>query len=199
MHHILKMVVSESDALFANNRASLQGGAIHASKGSVIVVSEHAVVIMENNTAGNEGGGWYISASSIETHANVLIAFRHNAVNNTSGRGGAIFHDDDRICKNIMKKTCFITSRKSSIGKVLEFTGNTGGSGSILYGGLLDICRTNYSGLTGIDFFKQISQYKPSAKAISSDPARLCLCINNTTIDCTTREFTFTKMRGICL
>ena len=52
-------------------------------------VSEHTVVIVESNTARNEGGGWYIDNTNIEIHANILIAFRHNVVTNTSGRGGA--------------------------------------------------------------------------------------------------------------
>ena len=153
---------SESDALFANNKASLEGGAIYAS-GSVIDVSERAVVIVENNTAGNEGGGWYIDRSRIEIHANILIAFRHNVVTNTSGRGGAIFYDDDVICPYAVVFTrtqCFLMGN-SSIGKVLEFTDNTASSGS---GSLLDVCRTD-SG-----FFRQVSHYKPSPKAISSDP-----------------------------
>ena len=170
---------AESDALFANNKASLEGGAIHASD-SVINVSEHAVVIVENNTAGNEGGGWYISTSSIKILANILIAFRHNVVTNTShGRGGAIFYNDEAICqiKNYVytiSTQCFLMGN-SSIGKVFEFTDNTASSGSVLYGGLLDVCRTD-SGLGKINFFRQISHYRPSPKAISSDPARLCWC-----------------------
>ena len=185
--------------MFANNKASLEGGAIHASD-SVINVSEHAVVIVENNTAGNEGGGWYISTSSIKILANILIAFRHNVVTNTShGRGGAIFYNDEAICqiKNYVytiSAQCFLMGN-SSIGKVFEFTDNTASSGSVLYGGLLDVCRTD-SGLGKINFFRQISQYRPSPKAISSDPARLCWCFKDTNTDCNTRNIFLTKMRG---
>ena len=187
---------AESDTLFANNKASLEGGAIYASD-SVIDVSEHAVVIVENNTAGNEGGGWFIDDTDVEIHANILIAFRHNVVTSTSGRGGAIFYNDEAICHYyndlFIRPQCFLMGN-SSIGKVLEFTDNTASSGSVLYGGLLDICRTD-SGLTGIHFFKHISQHKLNP-AISSDPARLCWCFNDTEINCTTRELNFTKMRG---
>ena len=44
--------------------------------------------------------------------------------------------------------------------------------------------------------FKNISQYEPTPLAITSDPARVCLCSSHLKYNCTTRNLTLAVMRG---
>ena len=96
---------------------------------------------------------------------------------------------------------CFFTITSLQSGILFEFFDNSAPYGVILYGGYLDTCSCNNNSdhfLLGIDYFKNISRYKPTPGplAISSDPARLCLCSNNAQIDCTTRNLSATTMSG---
>ena len=67
----------------------------------------------------------------------------------------------------------------------------------MLYGGLLDRCFTDDSAsMLGIDRLKQIVPYYQEAQPpISSDPVRVCLCINGKPY-CEVRELRVTKLRG---
>lgn len=192
-----------NNIIFAYNMGTSRGGAIFAVNSSIMVL-KHAAVLFTNNAAMNEGGGIFMNNSHITIYSKSHLSFSHNEVTSLKGRGGAIFVQDDNVCKSLeySYSQCFITGsttdRNNSM--TLNFINNTAAIGPVLYGGLLDICypdTTSKVHLLGIDFFKQISQYEWSPLAISSDPARVCICSNpKLDINCTQRELAATKMRG---
>ena len=60
----------------------------------------------------------------------------------------------------------------------------------------MDRCYSDNSTL-GIDYFKKNSHYDDTVKsAIASDPVRVCLCNENSEVDCATRNLTVDKQRG---
>ena len=147
---------------------------------------------MANNTAENRGGALFLNGSGphiIMDHKSKIVLHQNKAI----GKGGAIFILDTSDCE----MECFLEFRSSN--SSLCFDKNVANSGSVLYGGLLDRCYIHVQGtkLLGIDHFKQHSQYDPSPLAISSDPVRVCLCINNTLTNCDKQKLTsIIKMRG---
>lgn len=175
---------ADIDILFANNRARGEGGALHVMN-SRITLSAHTNVLVENNTADEEGAGWFLDRSHIEMQVNACVTFKGNRIKTASGKGGAIFVRDDKKCEDehFNYIQCFFSVSES---KAFKFITNIASKGFVLYGGLLDVCRIN--NLTGIDYFKKISVYESSPKAIASDPARVCLCSNATQIDCILSE-----------
>lgn len=158
---------ADIDILFANNRARGEGGALHVMN-SRITLSAHTNVLVENNTADEEGAGWFLDRSHIEMQVNACVTFKGNRIKTASGKGGAIFVRDDKKCEDehFNYIQCFFSVSES---KAFKFITNIASKGFVLYGGLLDVCRIN--NLTGIDYFKKISVYESSPKAIASDPA----------------------------
>ena len=106
-------------------------------------------------------------------------------------------------CESILNTTerCSISYHKfeDSVKHAFIFN-NSATYGPVLYGGLFDRCfhksaRKPYLTL-GIDYFKQISQYEHTVYAVTSDPVKVCICINSFEPDCATREVMAMKMRG---
>ena len=148
---------------------------------------------MANNTAENRGGTLFLNGSGLHiimNHKSKIVLHQNKAIS----KGGAIFILDTSDCENL-EMECFLEVRSSN--SSLCFDKNIANSGSVLYGGLLDRCYTQETKLLGIDHFKQHSQYDPPPLAITSDPVRVCLCINSTLPNCDNRMLTsIKKMRG---
>lgn len=120
-------------------------------------------------------------------------------ISNKAEYGAAIFVDDDTYtatCAINERAECFVqvitphtygrelTFLKDDV-RHLEFIQNHAGvSGSTLFGGLLDRCNLspftefNASVYHGITYLKKIST-TINLKSISSDPLRVCFCVNN--------------------
>jgi predicted outer membrane repeat protein len=166
------------------------GGGIYAVNSTLLL---DAFITMTNNTAESRGGALFLDKSVIMNTAVSHVTLQRNTITASSGKGGGIFVLDESCSIS----PCFLQLGTSNL--TLDFDGDVAAYGSVLYGGLLNRCLVSSSEqhLLGIDYFKQHSQYQPTPLAISSDPVRVCLCMNTTLPDCSTRELTnVTKMRG---
>ena len=139
-----------------------------------------------------------IFAEKSQIEVDSLVTFSHNVVTSSSGKGGAIYIQDDN-CENIFntEEECSIKYRKYDfeVGDQFNFfLNNSATYGSVLYGGLLDRCsaKTLFTQTPGMKFFKLVS----TVAAITSDPVKICFCNNIYQPDCTIREIVETKMRG---
>ena len=193
---------SISDSIATN------GGAIYASEQSQIFITQSYAhrpeigltrnpsallppdITLANNTAAY-GGAFYLSNSKISFDIDTHLIFDGNVAGED---GGAIYVLDDN-CELVPDNfRCFFIDSIGASENHLLFTNNNASQGPVLYGGLLDRCLDYLS--YGIDRMKSISEYKPIPLAITSDPVRVCLCNDNFTLNCTTRQLTLSKMRG---
>ena len=137
---------------FINNTA-LRGGAMHLDHQSSMYIDPYACMFFENNTAEMYGGAIYV-VDIIGTHT----------------------------CPPVLdlpsRNECFayiISNEMSETGRInLIFQGNTAGkSGSVLYGGMLNLCNNNYT----LHIFNSSikDETKTKVAAISSNPV-LCFC-----------------------
>ena len=138
-----------------------------------------------------------------------LNAFAAIFVANTAVYGGAVYADDDTntgACSTYRKSECFFQAlavhsysnyNLKLVTKDIYFTQNSArysDSGSTLYGGLLDRCaispfaevlyNNNYleKDGTGLTYLKEITT--ATNFSISSDPVKVCVCIDNKYINC---------------
>lgn len=181
--------LSISSVTIRNNRA-LKGGAVSAINAKIKI---QTTATFANNTATESGGAFHLEKSTILIKS--LLTFTHNIVTSSYGKGGAIFVLDDRNENSDQNVQCFIglSEYSNKTSKVLSFERNYASQGPNVYGGLLDRCNISGDYISGIDFIKSISQH---SLAITSDPIRVCLCIDMLKLNCTTRHLTFNTMRG---
>ena len=142
---------------FINNTV-LRGGAMHLDHQSSMYIDPYACMLFENNTAEEYGGAIYV-VDIIGTHT----------------------------CPTVLdlpsRNECFayiISNEMSETGRInLTFQGNTARkSGSVLYGGMLNLCNNSYLEDNTLHLF--ISSIKDDGNAsevaaISSNPV-LCFC-----------------------
>ena len=172
--------MSNYDTNISHNRAS-NGGAIYGQDSSFEI---SRLTTLTDNIAEGNGGAFYLSSSKIRflNRLSPLMVFEQN----DGTKGGAIFVSD-RNCDEVARDTdCFVTGTPTSNASIL-FCNNSAIQGSVLYGGLLDRCFQNH--------FKQISDYKPTPLAITSDPVRVCLCDNDLAPDCSTRALSLAGVK----
>ena len=165
-------VFFQGQVTFINN-SGRQGGALSADK-SRLYFNGTATFI--GNSAINGGAISLREGSVVYLMENTNIDFR---VNKASIHGGAIFVDDTFLWfqKEI---TCFIQSYTTTIGVkenniTVKFENNTAKiAGAALYGGWIDICKTNHlpKPTDFLDFTEENS--------VSSTPSRVCICTNST-------------------
>ena len=75
------------------------------------------------------------------------------------------------------------------------FVNNTADSaGSILYGGWVEFC-TNNRGEPGVLAFNETFHYQEVESAVSSNPTRVCVCINDIP-DCSITKYNITAYPG---
>ena len=172
--------------IIRNNKA-FKGGAVYAASSDVALQTE---TLIANNTAEESGGGLYLVNSKLYT--TFSNRFIHNVVTSNTGKGGAIFILDENCNTVSYPLRCFLTTSTSLI-----FINNSANAGAVLYGGLLDRCLIVYESniIQGIEFFRAIAQYEPTQSAVSSDPSRVCLCIDGT-VRCDKRNMTLKTVRG---
>ena len=185
-----QLIISSHDYAISSNRAS-NGGAIYASQSTINIHHNTAVT---NNTAAQCGGAFYLTNAYIfiPNDAGASLKFDHNAA---IDKGGAIFVLN-RNCEAVSYHSqCFLHDYWEQK-YLLYFANNNASLGPILYGGLLDRCLTSSDGTLGIDHIKDVSKYKSTPLAITSDPVRVCLCDEHLTLNCTKRNLTISKMKG---
>jgi predicted outer membrane repeat protein len=199
------------DITFVNNKA-MKGGMAYL-KNSVLDY-KGGVTNVSNNRAKDAGGALYLSDSS-RIYIKVVIRIINNTVTSSGGKGGAIyFLDDSYRCDDIasssIKQSCFI-SYQSDFGelepKPMLFQGNSADEGSVIYGGLFNLCGStvdfdpfdksnpsNYLPVT--EKIDQIAEYEHTPFAVTSDSVKLCLCSSENEPQCGVRTISTAKMRG---
>ena len=167
------------------------GGAIFAEHSSISFIGSNNMI---NNFAHQFGGALYLMNSFIILPISPYsLLFDHNMAK----KGGAIFVLDKNCADDLNQLLCFFDGQNNEHPGHLIFTNNSAAhGGEILYGGLLDRCHSRNTRRCGINYFKNISVFETTPLAITSDPARICLCTENFELDCTIREMTLNRMRG---
>ena len=164
---------------FVENEAA-QGGALSLNKDSKLYVFESFKEAYRN--------GCHSECIKVNT-----VSFVHN----TAEYGGAVYVDDEfdsDSCSDSLFRECFLqVFPLNSLSDVrlctihLDFSNNTAEiAGSVIFGGHFDKCITSpfsqYSNpvntFHGHTYLANISN-GVSLQSISSNPAKLCLCVNN--------------------
>ena len=156
------------------NNTGYDGGAMSITGGSYVIVSNHANVIFENNTAENAGGAVFVDQdtrycffrlSQGGPHNCAHLPFNLSFINNTALKGGdAIYGADIRDC--------------IYLGKYYSANCNA-----------RELLQSANSGL----YFEPDLDSDPSQ--ISSDPTRVCLCENGT-LNCSITSWSETCYPG---
>ena len=198
---------------FERNQAQGNGGAIFVED-SAILFKSLASVTFTNNTGYNGGALALIDNSHISLQTSFQVQFLQN---HAKRYGGAIYLNDYNV--EIFNKgelpSCFFTvesyrfAQTSSIALegVNTFTlhNNTAIAGGDLYGGWIDLCvvKTNarytymYS-LHGTEAFDHIFRKHNGGEhlsIISSNPTRVCICLNSTP-NCNITQYNVTAYPG---
>ena len=173
---------------FTENIAGNGGGALALWNYTAVFIGRCA---FRHNTA-KSGGALIGSTSMCYFFPNSSVNFEDNYA---FQRGGAINHLDDPFYNCFLLSTLFEKTKllipcfyqiplKSGPPVELVFTNNTAGeAGDSLYGGAIDHCLT-YSiegAEIGYDMFDLLSTItgNSTTSSVSSDPFRVCPCINN--------------------
>ena len=179
----------------AIGNSAQNGGAMYVDGVDIRYIIDNATIKFTENIAESKGGALFIQNSHINVWKTQLtIIFAQNAVTSVDGKGGAIY-----VEYNCSVDACFVYIQKIDT-VFFEFVNNSAKHGPVLYGGSFYRCRLyafdHHHELLGINYFKNVSTYEQTPLAISSDPVRICLCNNDSRIDCSTREINTTKMKG---
>ena len=197
------IVGEQSNITFLRNHAQLYGGAISVAN-SIIVVESEAKIAFTENEAYN-GGALALQNGAIiilESHSQITFIRNH-----AQQYGGALYvvHVEEptlklRLFWSIYTVKCFFQlSPKISPQAIpsLIFSNNTADSaGSSLYGGWVEFCKTS-TGTSGVSLFKEIFHFQeaPCLSTVSSNPTRVCMCINDLP-DCNITLFNVTAYPG---
>ena len=144
---------------FANNRA-YRGAALVFIEKSFLTICEESTLVFKNNNATTTGGAIYVLS------ANYYVPTRDGLQS---------------------RSPCFLKVEDKSNTAGLIFKDNTAGQGGdVLYGGSLgEACTSNRSNAkyrcnSCLQVFHNISKISPKTlSSITSDPSRVCFCINN--------------------
>lgn len=126
-----------------------KGGAIYAEDSSVIY-GGFTTVTLANNTAQVSGGGLFLLDSHLFIIVGKHLIFYHDTA---ADKGGALYVLENK-CEEVSNLTsCFIDFNIHQINvHTLTFLNNDARHGSILYGGFLDRCHTDFQ-LGGLEWF----------------------------------------------
>ena len=163
-----------SGTIVFQNNTGYDGGAMSITGGSYVIVSNHANVIFENNTAENAGGAVFVDQDTTycffrlsqgDPYNCTHLPFNLSFINNTALKGGdAIYGAGISDCIYLGK----YYSANCKAHKLLQSAN---------------------SGL----YFEPDLDSDPSQ--ISSDPTRVCLCENGT-LDCAITSWSETRYPG---
>ena len=182
---------------FSDNTCDNTGGAMYTRGGST--VSFDGSFHFDRNRA-SEGG-------AISTEQDSILRFMSPVelgfTDNQAEYGGAMFVRSRLTLNDCTKPSQLLTDREFCFFEVAEmnsvhlaFTDNIANvTGSVLYGGMLQSCiivfadsidATFQTTLSALDYFYNISDIKSNVVTtpISSDPVRICFCLNDTHYDC---------------
>ena len=189
-----------SHVQIAQNEAIENGGGIYLLKSTISISGTGKSAFFIDNKA-RFGGGIFLESTSNIQIKDILLYSRTlylRFIGNSAKKGGGIYVEDSSIqlCKGKFSNPCFLQAwpfyakRNSRI----KFANNTAKlTGSDIYGGLLDRCSINISAKkqSGIEYIqkkvkfewaenKKVTNRRDFYGHISSDPVRVCRCVNGT-------------------
>ena len=184
--------------MFANNSATLSGGAIHALSGSISFASTTTLI---RNTA-TRGGGEAFEGNA-EFHF-LPVPLAVTFFGNAADIGGAIFIDDSISLCSDSRPACFFDLDARVLYRPhtefhLNFSLNSASkSGPVIYGGNLENCQVNDVLGSGYEHLQGRLMYTTqlSTTDISSDPLKVCICENGTIANCTNESYSVKLKRG---
>ena len=157
--------------LFINNKAE-DGAGLFINEKSIVGLQSPVKLVFENNTASKRGGAIYVNINPfLSRNACFMRPYSLN-FQNTS----VIFKNNDAMT-----------------------------AGSAIYGGYIDTCYfillnndTEYSIVNGTVWFESIFYFinQTGLSVISSNPEKICFCLNSGIIDCTLRALNFSLLPG---
>ena len=200
------------------NVASKNGGGMFLSETTISISGIGKSVYFIKNRAHQFGGGIFLeSTSKIQIKDTLFPSKRLNLsfIGNFAKKGGGIYVENrgTQLCKGMFSNPCFLQTWLFYLNftkPLIRFANNTAKlTGSDIYGGLLDRCSSSISEYSakkqsGIEYIqekvkfdwaknKKVTNRKDFYGHISSDPVRVCRCVN-ATIDCNnTHPPVFTK------
>ena len=191
----------QSKVTFLRNHAQRNGGAILADASTIVVQRDANITFMEN--AGYNGG-----ALALQNGATITLASHSQMIfirNHAQHNGGALYVNN--IAQKIIYVSPFITCFFQTGNTIshrrllltsppsLMFLNNTAdNAGSSIYGGWVDLCW--YEVFTPM--FDDIFHFKDTLQqlsTISSNPTRVCVCINDLP-DCNITRYNITAYPG---
>ena len=203
-----------------HNVASKNGGGMFLSETTISISGTGKSVHFIKNSAHQFGGGLFLeSTSKIQIKDTLLHSRTLNLsfIGNSAKRGGGIYVEDEskQLCKGMFSNPCFLQTWLffPKITKpLIRFAKNTAKhTGSDIYGGLLDRCSSSISEYSakkqsGIEYIqekvkfdwaknKKVTNRRDFYGHISSDPVRVCRCVN-ATIDCENTHPPVFKKKG---
>ena len=190
------IVGATSNVSFLRNYAQEYGGAILVDKSTIVVESEAKMKFTEN-TAYNGGAIAMQNGARIILKSHSQITFERN---HAQQYGGALFVDEPTldsifIYDRYSIKCFFELSSQLEATSSFVFVNNTADSaGSILYGGWVEFCINN-RGEPGALAFNETFHFQEVQSAVSSNPTRVCVCINDTP-DCSITQYNVTAYPG---
>ena len=144
---------------FKDNKA-YRGAALLFVDKSSLIISDESTLVFKNNNAAATGGAIYIVSSNYYQYVPTLDVLQS-------------------------RSPCFLKVNDKSKTARLIFKNNTADQGGdVLYGGSLgractSTSTTNYSCNSCLQVFHNISEISPKTlSSITSDPSRVCFCIN---------------------
>ncbi len=205
-----------------NNTAQKDGGGIYLSDTTVNI--QNSGITLSDNHAEQFGGGISFADNSkinVKCNHGFLIHSYLYFKRNSALKGGGVHVSDktnaQQFCFSSNEQPCFllneICSNKNpyncnNYSKYTHFENNTAVvTGSDIYGGMLDTCKTTleYYYTTGIVYMRHNVSWNWASNTIqnkteffnhiSSDPVKLCFCVDNI-VDCTFTPSTVHKKKG---
>ena len=174
--------------VFTKNYAHNGPGVFHAHSSTLIF---QGTVEFVNNT-GYDGGALALHAGSkivIGRHAHIKFIGNH-----AEHFGGAVYIENHRVLSELHNILCFYEltdTFNTSITAHVVFENNTADyAGSALYGGWIDLCEHPKKKIMKLDFdfLFQVNGRESDLSVISSNPLRVCLCVDSKP-DCSITQY----------
>ena len=194
LHGNSQLVAGErSNVTFLRNYAQLCGGAILID-GSTMIVESEAKIAFTENEAHNGGALALINSAKIMFKPHSKMVFTRN---HAQQYGGALHIEETTPEITFhLKIRCFFEVSNENTNVSLLFKNNTADSaGSILYGGWVDYCTGNGTKDAVFKDMFSFQQTPPHLSTVSSNPTRVCVCINDLP-DCSITHYNVTAYPG---
>ena len=174
--------LSRSNFTFINNKALLSGGLTLVA--TDITLERDCSLRFENNAGGNGGAMALYKRAHFVIDAQIhgigsRVIFQHNRANR---RGGAIFVQEYDIFDHFMRITVpeepYDGYQQKPNNVTMYFAENSAAlAGNDIYGGWIDLTFKLYEEAHEII---ELNFYRYDSHSVTSDPTRICMCVNST-------------------